>query len=485
MEKQNKAKILHIVIIVLGIIFVGFTIFHENIWFDEVYSVGMARHSFIDIWKIGGNDVHPVLYYWLLRIVDLITGSSIIAYRIFSALGVVILGILGYTHIRKDFGEKTGIIFSFLSYFLPAMPDFANQIRMYSWAILSVTILAIYGYRIVKQSSMKNWIIFELASIFSIFIHYYGLMAAGIINICLLIYLIKNKKKQDIITIVIGGIIQAILYIPWLIYFAKQLNNISHGFWIGFDFPNTLIELLSFQFIGNIKNYYLGFIISILVYIFAGICLFKAKKQNEDLLPVKLSIGIYFTVIIAAIIMTIILGTSIVYYRYLFVITGLYIFTLSFALSKEKNNYIIVAICAVILILGIMSTYIQFKDNYSQRNEKPIQYMKENIQKDDILVYNFAGSGFVMTAFFDNKQIFYNPENWGVEEAYKAFGENFKVSVDETFLDECEGRIWIIDNKNKDVYNKLFNNEKYTLVSDEFFETDYENYEYDIILVEK
>ena len=78
--------------------------------------------------------------------------------------------------------------------------------------------------------------------------------------------------------------------------------------------------------------------------------------------------------------------------------------------------------------------------------------MKENIQKDDILVYNFAGSGFVMTAFFDNKQIFYNPENWGVEEAYKAFGENFKVSVDETFLDECEGRIWIIDNKNKDVY---------------------------------
>ena len=110
MKKINN-KTIHIIILLLGSIFICLSIFHTSLWFDETYSVGMANHSLVDIWKIGGNDVHPVLYYWLLRIVCLITGGSILAYRIFSAIPIILLGVIGYTHIRKDFGEKTGFIF--------------------------------------------------------------------------------------------------------------------------------------------------------------------------------------------------------------------------------------------------------------------------------------------------------------------------------------------------------------------------------------
>ena len=191
MKKKN------IIIIILGSIFILLSIFHSNIWFDEAYSVGIANQSFIDIWKIGGHDVHPVLYYWMLRCICVLTNGSIIAYRVFSAVAIIILGILGYTHIRKDFGEKTGFLFSFFTYFLPMMAVYANQIRMYSWAILIVTILAIYAYRIYKgDNCKKNWIIFVLTSLSSIYIHYYGLMAAGIINLFLFIYFIKNKKVR-------------------------------------------------------------------------------------------------------------------------------------------------------------------------------------------------------------------------------------------------------------------------------------------------
>ncbi len=31
----------------------------------------------------------------------------------FSVIGMICLSLLGYTHIRKDFGEKTGIIYFF------------------------------------------------------------------------------------------------------------------------------------------------------------------------------------------------------------------------------------------------------------------------------------------------------------------------------------------------------------------------------------
>ena len=101
----------NILLIVIGIIFVSLGAFHSNLWFDEAYSVGLARQTFGDIWAFGGHDVHPVLYYWLLHIINLIMGQSIMAYRIFSIIPIAIMIILGYTHIRKDFGEKTGFIF--------------------------------------------------------------------------------------------------------------------------------------------------------------------------------------------------------------------------------------------------------------------------------------------------------------------------------------------------------------------------------------
>ena len=92
--KSITLKQWHIVLIVVGIIFVSLGAFHNNLWFDECYSAGLARHTFGEIWTIGGNDVHPILYYWMLRIVYLLTGGSIMAYKIFSVIPIVIMIIL-------------------------------------------------------------------------------------------------------------------------------------------------------------------------------------------------------------------------------------------------------------------------------------------------------------------------------------------------------------------------------------------------------
>lgn len=97
--EQAKIKKLHIIIIVVGIVFNCVSIFHSNLWFDEAYSVGLVSKSFGDIWRIGGNDVHPVLYYWLLHIVYLVTNGSIIGYRVFSAVCIAVFrGFRVYTY---------------------------------------------------------------------------------------------------------------------------------------------------------------------------------------------------------------------------------------------------------------------------------------------------------------------------------------------------------------------------------------------------
>ena len=149
-KKKDILKYIHIALIILGAIFVLLSNFHTSIWFDESYSVGISAHNVGDIWSIGSNDVHPVLYYIILHFIGLFTNNSILAYRLFSSICVIGIAILGFTHIRKDFGEKTGFIFSFLILFMPISLAYSGEIRMYTLAMLFVTVMAIYAYRIYK-----------------------------------------------------------------------------------------------------------------------------------------------------------------------------------------------------------------------------------------------------------------------------------------------------------------------------------------------
>lgn len=481
----------HIAVIVIGIIFVSLGAFHSNLWFDESYSVGLARHTFGEIWLIGGHDVHPILYYWMLRIVYLITGGTIMAYRIFSVIPIAIMIILGYTHIRKDFGEKTGFIFSFLSAFLPEMAQYAIEVRMYSWAILAVTILAIYAYRLTKEDNTKNWIIFGLSSLASIYLHYYGLMAAGLINVFLLIYLIVKRRKKGIIFIISFGILQGLAYLPWLVNFATQLSNVSSGYWIGFSFPKTPMELLSSQLAGYVKTSdYTGLLVptvlALELYAYMIYKTYKYAKAKEDLNSFKWSVIVYFAVILAAIIITALMKTSILYYRYLFVITGLYIFAVSFILGKEENKIEIVAILSVIAILGVYNNIVMMKDNYDYSNQEPIKYLNENVKEGDTIVYaDFGGGSVVAVQFADNQVYFYNADNWGVEEAYKAFGPNYEVKVTKDFIDNCSNRVWFVDNIYNSVADEIFEGKGYNKVSEKDFSTKYHDYSYKIVLLEK
>lgn len=496
---MNKKKILHIAIIILGIITILIPAFHQNIWFDESYSVAIAKHSFINIWNITGHDVHPALYYWILHIVYWIFGNNIIAFRLFSVLGVSILGIIGYTHIRKDFGEKIGILFSFLTFFLPIMGTYSQEIRMYSFTCLIVTLMAIYAYRFYKkvknkEDSKKELIIFGIFSICSCYSHYYALVTACFINLFLLIYLIKNRKEVKIefkrFLILAAG--QIILYIPWLIYLVGQIRHVGGGFWITVGPINTTVEVLSFQFKRQIDTVFemnwqaiVSLIVAVLMYIYLIYRAYKAKKENVDLKPAILSVSIYVGVILLMLIVSII--SPILFSRYLFVMTGLYIFTIVYIMSKEKNKYITISIITVILLMGLASTIKNVQINYDSSNMKQIEYLKENIKEDDIILYSNIGNGGVIAAFFkDNKQYFYNSEYWDVEEAYKAYGPAMETIYNyDDVLKDFHGRIWLIDSDDMGLYNEIKKDGISVIKETKKFSTKYQNYTYNIMLIQK
>lgn len=501
--KLDKRDKIHIAIIILGIVFVGIPVFHTSLWFDECYSVAICNHTFKEIWTIGAHDVHPVLYYLVLHIINLIFGNNILMYRLFSYVCICIMGILGFTHIRKDFGKITGILFSFFSLFLPIMVVYAGEIRMYSLAMLLVTIMCIYAYRIYKNQGkiqIKNWIIFGVCSLASAYTHYYGLMAAGIVNVILFIYFlikcIKQKKfTTEMKSFIISAVIQIAIYIPWIVNLLWQMNQVSHTFWIEIK-PDILLEFLTFQFTGNLNNNiiinkWLALSFSIVictVLIYAGIKNRTKKdvKDREYINLIKLSLAIYFGIIIAATLMSLIMFRPIIYARYMLCVTGVFIFFLSYYLSKNWNKYIITVICILCIAMSIFIEVILCKQNYDPNNNPPFDYLKENVKENDIILCSTQGSGFIVSANFpDNFLYFWDASSWNVEEAYKAFGKHMKTiySLDE--IADVKGRIWIIDAGTDELLNKVQDRFDITVLEKKNFSTAYHLYQYSFALVEK
>lgn len=512
-KKDKKLKInlnlAHILIIILGSIFILLAAFHEDIWFDESYSVAIANHGFAEIWNITGNDVHPPLYYWMLHILELIFGSNVIIYRLFSVVAIIILGILGYTHIRKDFGIKVGMIFSFLTFFLPVMSTYSQEVRMYSWACLFVMLMIIYAYRLYirvknkneenleeskwKKLELKNLILFGIFSVCCMYTHYYSLMTAFVVNLALLIFLIKNRKecKNVLRNFVILGVIQVALYIPWLHYLFGQMQHVGGGFWITLGL-NTLVEVPSFQFRRQLDTVFgftpetiIALIASISMYIYIGWKIYQAKKSKEKIKPAIMAIALYL--IIIGIMLAISLISPILFSRYLMVLTGIYIFFLAYMMATEKNNKITLVICIIITIMGTASNITNININYEESNMKQIEYLRENIQKDDIIVYSNIGNGGVVAAFFpENKQYFYNGGYWDIEEAYKAYGPGMETIYDyNDILENYHGRIWLIDSEYMGLYEEFPKEGIKVLEGPMRFDTKYQNYIYNIMLLEK
>ena len=492
-KKEKTIKYAHIAIIVLGAIFISLSVFHSNLWFDESYSVDIAKHSFSEIWTIGANDVHPILYYFILHIVGLITNFNLIALRMVSLISLILVGVLGYTHIRKDFGEKTGILFSFLVFFLPVTAEYAGELRMYSLGMLLGTILGIYAYRLYKRKeSTKNFIIFGLSSLLVAYTHYYGLMLAGIINLILFIYYIKNRKTRGkaLRNFIITAIIQVALYLPWLFIFLGQLQSVSKGFWITLTFPGTLIEILNMQFVGTLPTAIgLIFAIAVILYLIY-IYVFKIRKQKEkiDMKPAVIPFLIYVGIILIALGISLCMQSVILLYRYLLILTGLFIFGITYIVSKDNNKYRVAIFCIIVLICSLFSNIGLINENYDTRNNTFLSYLDQNIKQDDIILYSDAISGAVVTTYFgDNQSYFYDKNHWNVEEAYKAYAPSMKIiySIDD-LMQNYKGRIVLVEGGDSsgllEEIEKL--NDSCNTISREVFETGYKENTYTIEIIE-
>ena len=191
--------------------------FNNNIWTDEGFTIDLLRNckTFRDVCDFTATDVHPPLYYLILKVFTDRLGIHLLLIKILSIVPMLITMVLAPTVIRKEFGFRTALFFILILGTLPCTMEYAVQARMYTWAILFVTLCGLSAYRIATRNKLIDWLGYLLGGVCAAYTHYFAFTAVLWIYGFLFLYLLNWKRKQ-LLKWLVATVLSLIAYLPCL-----------------------------------------------------------------------------------------------------------------------------------------------------------------------------------------------------------------------------------------------------------------------------
>lgn len=319
---------------------------------DEGFSLELIQHNYIDIVSLTARDVHPPLYYFILKFT-----SSLIIYlsggyiglvpaaKFVSLIPIIILCFICFTYVKKEYGKSAATLSSLWLCLAPSFFIYALEIRMYSWALLFVSIGFLASLRLMRgDGKTSEWIVFTACSVGAAYTHYFAGVAAGIYFVWLFCF--KFLTHQTYRKTIIAAVVAALLYLPWFIVFLQQLSEVKSDYWIPTPTVYTLIEYAYFLF-GDFNNKVVLVHFLLVSYLLYAIAARYFRSKNKDycmilgsIIPFLLiTIGVALSFLIRPIFMV----------RYAF--PTLFCFWMAISLCLSKLN---IARVSTFFIIGLL-----------------------------------------------------------------------------------------------------------------------------------
>ena len=186
------------------------------LWFDEIFSVHAARHTWGGLWRFAAADlIHPPLFYALLKLWTAAGGESLLWLRLFPALTAIVALVpffLLARELRLDAQATT------LALLLAAsngyLIKYAQELRMYSLLLLlTLTSLWLFA-KLLNSARASRRLLFALffANLLLVYTHYYGWLVVAC-EAALVAY--ADRRKLRAFLLVCAGLL--LCFAPWVL----------------------------------------------------------------------------------------------------------------------------------------------------------------------------------------------------------------------------------------------------------------------------
>lgn len=435
LRKHSVYIRLFVAIVAIGLFACNFVlIFNNNFWCDEIASIVISEKPIGELIATTAMDVHPPLYYLILKLFCSILGFSGLIFHAVSLIPYAIILILSLTLFWKKLNPIVSVVLIVLSSFLYCSMHFNVEVRMYSWGSLFILLSFYYFREILTENKVKSYALFALFSLLAAYTHYFCIITVACLYVSIMIFSIKNKGNRIKRTI-ITWILTVILYLPWAILFLLHYTKVSNKIYSATynSFTICLEYIFSSKFSWGLLVFSLA--ISIIVIV-------KYASASEKLWIITGILAVFFTILIPyaiSIVMSPIMEKRHVYPS--FIIAWM---LLGYCISKCRLKWAyVLAVSVLIVIPGIKAYYSAYVDeNKCDRAVEDFLNRTSDLNgASDIVISNEWEISYALVPYYYSKEtkVEYTSD---VDEIMKCINDNPNTVFWLFFTTEPEDGLW-------------------------------------------
>ncbi len=203
----------------------------QSLWADEGNSAAMAFRDLSSIALHAAADIHPPLYYWLLKLWTTPMGLSEWALRALSAFVGTLLVALVYSLGKDLWDERVALAGMALAAFHPFQVYYSQEARMYM-LVAFLGALSFWGaLRWWRRENPGAGAIFVLATAMGLYSHYSFPVILAVENLAFPLFLTANNFRRRIGVrgyVARWLLLQALalaIYAPWIPIALERLTS--------------------------------------------------------------------------------------------------------------------------------------------------------------------------------------------------------------------------------------------------------------------
>ena len=223
MKSNDKYWRMIISLICLIYVFLRFQNLTDScLWFDEIFSVHAAEHSFLNlIWFVAQDLIHPPLFYVLLKIWISLGSENLFWLRSFPVLFSAI-ALIPFFFLCRQLKLSLSTITLSLAFLASSgsLIKYAQEVRMYS-LLMCLSLFSIWLFARFFNVGKGIWVL-TLVNILLVYTHYFGWFVA--IAEVLAIFYLQRIKIGQISTMFA---ITLLSFAPWIlaVWEASKINS--------------------------------------------------------------------------------------------------------------------------------------------------------------------------------------------------------------------------------------------------------------------
>lgn len=229
------------------------TIAKSSVWFDEAFGAYLIRFNFWDIAMYTAADVHPPLYYWLLKLWSMLFGNGELALRSMSVLFGIVAIFFAFLLAKRLFGRKAAWVSLLFMVLAPMFIRYSQEMRMYTM-VAAIAFAATYALSIASETNKrKHWVVYGLLVGLGMWTHYFAAIV-WLAHWVWRAWVVKTEEKNPKKLIktfftknwIVAHIVAIGFFLPWMPALVRQVLDVQiNGFWIPPVTPGTLLNFFT------------------------------------------------------------------------------------------------------------------------------------------------------------------------------------------------------------------------------------------------